>query len=188
MMKWISILALAAVFCFGAIGANAGPRSGDGRSEKYIVLARASGHQNIPYGTRAPARTNSQVATCDRLAADPLDPERRGKGVTWKKFGGLDAAISACRGAIREQPNARRLIFQLGRALHRKNRYAEAAPWYRKAANMGHMTSQNNLGFLYERGLGVQKNEHEAVRWYRLAARKGNRHAAGYLNKRGITY
>ena len=188
MMKWISILALAAVVCFGAFSASAGPGFGDGRWDNFFVLASQLPNILNVNDSKPTGESYSQVGTCDRMAADPLDPERRGAGVAWTKMTNLASAISACRAAVREQPNTRRLSFQLGRALHRNSRHGDAVPWYLKAANMGHMTAQNNLGFMYEKGLGVQKNDREAIRWYRLAARKGNSHAARVLKKRGISY
>ena len=32
--------------------------------------------------------------------------------------------------------------------------YAEAARWFRKSAEKGNSSAQNNLGFMYEKGLG----------------------------------
>ena len=50
---------------------------------------------------------------------------------------------------------------------------AEAVRWYRLAAEQGHASAQNNLGFAYGDGLGVPQDAAEAVRWYRLAAEQG---------------
>ena len=47
---------------------------------------------------------------------------------------------------------------------------AEAATWYRLAAEQGHATAQNNLGGMYADGRGVPQDDAEAVRWYRQAA------------------
>ena len=52
--------------------------------------------------------------------------------------------------------------------------YAEAAKWYRKAAEQGHLDAQTNLGFCYANGKGVAKDEIEAVKWYRKAAEQGH--------------
>lgn len=51
--------------------------------------------------------------------------------------------------------------------------YELAAPWYRLAAEKGHAKAQNNLGTLYQRGFGIEKNSVEAVQWYRAAAEQG---------------
>jgi hypothetical protein len=45
--------------------------------------------------------------------------------------------------------------------------YAEAARWYRAAAEQGLRSAQNSLGQLYERGLGVEADPRESVAWYR---------------------
>jgi hypothetical protein len=57
---------------------------------------------------------------------------------------------------------------------------AEAARWYRRAAEQGHAGAQNNLGLLYEEGRGVEQDLSEAGRWYRLAAERGL--VAGQVN------
>jgi hypothetical protein len=50
---------------------------------------------------------------------------------------------------------------------------AEAARWYRLAAEQGHAGAQLNLGELYENGAGVEQDLGEAARWYREAAAGG---------------
>ena len=41
----------------------------------------------------------------------------------------------------------------------------------------------NNLGYMYENGLGVEKNYKEAIRLYRLSAEQDNSIAKYYLNR-----
>ena len=48
--------------------------------------------------------------------------------------------------------------------------HAEAAKWYRKAAEQNFAAAQYNLGVCYERGDGVAEDRVEAVKWYRKAA------------------
>lgn len=48
--------------------------------------------------------------------------------------------------------------------------YAEAARWYRRAAEAGHVLAQRNLGFLYASGKGVPRDFAEAERWFDKAA------------------
>ena len=43
------------------------------------------------------------------------------------------------------------------------------------------MTAQSNLGFMYDNGRGVLKDDEEAVRWYRLAADQGYARAQNNL-------
>jgi TPR repeat protein len=52
-------------------------------------------------------------------------------------------------------------------------RYAQAALWYRKAADQGHPRAMINLGFLHEKGLGVARDPAAALALYRRAAGLG---------------
>lgn len=58
--------------------------------------------------------------------------------------------------------------------------YAEAAKWFRLAAQQGIAQAQFNIGLMYDTGQGVSQDHAEAVRWYRLAADQG--FALGQLN------
>ena len=51
--------------------------------------------------------------------------------------------------------------------------YEEAAKWFRKAAEQGHVYAQYNLGYCYDSGEGVTQNYEEAAKWYRKAAEQG---------------
>ena len=51
--------------------------------------------------------------------------------------------------------------------------YSEALKWYRKAAEMGHASGQNTLGYMYKNGLGVAKDYAEAFKWYKMSAEQG---------------
>ena len=48
--------------------------------------------------------------------------------------------------------------------------HAEAAKWYRKAAEQNYAAAQYNLGVCYLHGEGVVKDQVEAVKWIRKAA------------------
>jgi hypothetical protein len=50
---------------------------------------------------------------------------------------------------------------------------AEAACWYRKAADQGHAKAQHDLGLLRDAGEGVPQDRAEAARWFRKAAEQG---------------
>jgi TPR repeat protein len=58
---------------------------------------------------------------------------------------------------------------------------AEAAIWYRKAADQDITSSQYRLGELYQSGSGVELDYTEAMKWYRKAADKGNPDAQDQL-------
>ena len=52
----------------------------------------------------------------------------------------------------------------------------QAAAWYRKAADQGHVEAQLTLGNIYGKGRGVPQSDKEAAVWYPKIADKG--HAA----------
>ena len=109
---------------------------------------------------------------CDRLAASPHDPARRGEGVP---YAALDApaAIAACAAARDAAPEEPRFAFQLGRALAKAGRVEEALAAYRAAAERGHLAALHNVAQLYEEGLLPAEGPATAVRWYLLAAERG---------------
>ena len=56
--------------------------------------------------------------------------------------------------------------------------FIEAVKWYKKAAEQGNASAQNNLAFLYDKGYGVPQNFIHAHVWYNLAATRGSKLAA----------
>jgi hypothetical protein len=52
--------------------------------------------------------------------------------------------------------------------------YAQAAIWWKKAAEQGYPDAQNNLGVLYNSGRGVPQSYSEAYFWQNLAAARAN--------------
>jgi TPR repeat protein len=57
--------------------------------------------------------------------------------------------------------------------------YAQAAKWYRRAAEHvpdlgGASQGRNNLGMLYMKGLGVRKDYVQAYMWFRLGYSEAN--------------
>jgi hypothetical protein len=51
---------------------------------------------------------------------------------------------------------------------------AQAASWYRKAADQGSASGQNMLGMMYELGRGVPKDYGQAMRLFRKSADQGD--------------
>ena len=52
--------------------------------------------------------------------------------------------------------------------------YAEAAKWYRLAAEQGMASAQNNLGAMYQLGAGVLQSNVMAHMWYNIASANGD--------------
>jgi len=58
--------------------------------------------------------------------------------------------------------------------------YAQAADWYRKAAEQNHGLAQFNLGVMYAQGQGVARNDAQSAVWFGRAANLGD--AGGQYN------
>jgi TPR repeat protein len=69
---------------------------------------------------------------------------------------------------------------------------AEAARWYRRAAEQGYVPAQLKMGEIYAAGYGIPQNGVEAMAWYRRAAERGHANAqynlgVAYETGRGVT-
>ena len=60
---------------------------------------------------------------------------------------------------------------------------AQAAVWYRKAAEQGNAEARRRLGLLYEKGKGVRQDAAQAAVWYRKAAAQGDAEARYRLGR-----
>ena len=63
--------------------------------------------------------------------------------------------------------------FDRGLEAYEVGDYATALEEFKPLAEQGDIKAQANLGFMYDIGSGVLKDETEAVKWYRLAAKQG---------------
>jgi TPR repeat protein len=70
-----------------------------------------------------------------------------------------------------------------GQAAVRNGDYATAMQYFRVLADQGNAVAQNNLGFMYDQGLGVPQNYAQAVVWYRKAADQGDAAAQNNLGR-----
>ena len=52
--------------------------------------------------------------------------------------------------------------------------YAQAADWYRKAAEQDHSLAQFNLGTMYANGQGVARDDAQSLAWFGRAANLGD--------------
>lgn len=55
----------------------------------------------------------------------------------------------------------------LGYILETEEKYKEALDWYLRAAAQNCSRSCLNIGYLYQNGLGVKKNDEEAKKWFK---------------------
>ena len=80
-----------------------------------------------------------------------------------------------------------------GLELSAQRRYEEATFWYRKAAEQGLASAQLRLGWAYECGCGVPKDDSQAALWYRKGADQGDANlqlalAMMYLEGKGVPH
>jgi uncharacterized protein len=122
----------------------------------------------------SPARAQSaDLVLCDRLAADPADPDKPAdiKGTPDVAPADVATAIKYCRTAGN---SSRRALYQLGRAYAANQQMPEAMAAWRKAADKGSTSAMVELGVLYGTGAGVPKDEDQARKLFERAAQAGN--------------
>lgn len=124
----------------------------------------------------APTGAHAQSADlvlCDRLAADPSDPDRPAdvRGVAEVAAGDIATAIKFCRTA---SGASRRAMYQLGRAYAANRQTAEAIAAWRKAADKGSTSAMVELGVVAATGAGGPKDEAQARKLFERAASAGN--------------
>jgi uncharacterized protein len=122
-----------------------------------------------PSGAQA---QSADLVLCDRLAADPADPDKPAdiKGVTGIAAADIPTAIRFCKQASA----SRRALFELGRAYAANKQTAEAIAAWRKAVDKGSTSAMVELGVLYATGTGVAKDEAQARKLFERAAEAGN--------------
>ena len=59
-------------------------------------------------------------------------------------------------------------------AAYKRSDYATALSLWHLLAGQGNADARNNIGTMYQKGLGVDQDLYQAVDWYRLAALQGN--------------
>ena len=138
------------------------------------VFGRQPEHAAILAGTlnqqalgRADTGGKPAIALCDRLAAEPRDPNRRDVGV--EQVDG-QAALQACDEAVKLEPNSGRLQMQRGRALLALARAAEAVAAFQKAAKLNDGAAHYYLATAYELGVGGLPRDPNAARQHRTRA------------------
>jgi TPR repeat protein len=138
-----------------------------------LALTIASPHSS--------ARAQSaDLVLCDRLAADPADPDKPTdvKGTRDIAPSDVATAIKFCRVA---SAASRRALYELGRAYAANQQLPEAIGAYRKAADKGSTSAMVELGVLLATGSGVPKDEAQARKLFERAAEAGNPRGATNL-------
>jgi TPR repeat protein len=122
---------------------------------------------------------SADLVLCDRIAADPTDPEKPAdvKGVSDIASSDVATAIKFCK---RASASSRRALYQLGRAYAANRQMPDAVATYRKAADKGSSAAMVELGALLASGSAGAKDETEARSLFARAAAAGN--ARGAVN------
>ena len=116
---------------------------------------------------------SADLVLCDRLAADPADPDKPAdvKGTPDVAPADIATAIKYCKTAGN---SSRRAMYELGRAYAANKQMPEAMAAWRKAADKGSTSAMVELGVLYGTGAGVARDEDQARKLFERAAKAGN--------------
>jgi uncharacterized protein len=123
---------------------------------------------------------SADLVLCDRIAADPADPDKPAdvRGVLNITPSDIATAIKFCK---RAATSSRRALYELGRAYAANQQMAEAVGAYRKAADKGSSAAMVELGSLLANGSAGPKDETEARTLFARAAQAGNARGAANL-------
>ena len=116
---------------------------------------------------------SADLVLCDRIAADPADPDKPAdvKGAPVIAQSDIATAIKFCKIA---SASSRRALYELGRAYAANRQMPEAIAAYRKAADKGSTSAMVELGVLLGTGTGVARDEAQARKLFERAAESGN--------------
>ena len=86
-------------------------------------------------------------------------------------------AVEKASSIIVDEKQSAKEQYELGKKFYNQKNYVDAVKYYRIAAGQGIMDAQYSLGYCYEFGQGVEKDDKEAMKWYQRAANQGYKHA-----------
>lgn len=116
---------------------------------------------------------SADLLLCDRLAADPTDPDKPTdvKGTRDIERSDIATAIKFCKVA---SATSRRALYELGRAYAANQQLPEAIATYRKSVEKGSTSAMVELGVMFATGSGIPKDEAQARKLFERAAQAGN--------------
>ena len=100
------------------------------------------------------------------FGSDKIKPDAK-RARVWLKIGADNDDLSS--------------LHNLGVMYMKEHKERAAAPYFRRAAEIGYAVSQNNYGWYLYKGKGVKQNKAEAVFWIVRAAEQGEPFAYGSL-------
>src|SRR6516225_8665623 len=145
-----------------------------------VTIAAAIGCLVALANPRAVYAQSADLVLCDRIAADPADPDKPAdaKGISDIAPSDVATAIKFCK---RASTGSRRALYELGRAYAANRQMTEAVGAYRKAADKGSSAAMVELGSLLASGSAGPKDETEARTLFARAAQAGNARGAAKL-------
>ena len=145
-----------------------------------VTIAAAIGWLVALANPRAVYAQSADLVLCDRIAADPADPDKPAdvKGISDIAPSDVATAIKFCK---RASTGSRRALYELGRAYAANRQMTEAVGAYRKAADKGSSAGMVELGSLLASGSAGPKDETEARTLFARAAQAGNARGAANL-------
>ena len=153
------------------------------RSLEDLAALNAEAKSGLPGGIildppKYRTRTDLPAGACDQLAL-PAEVADKPAGVTGIDFVAIDAAkaVPACRDAVAEAPNVRRLATAYGVALQKNRQLAEAIRQFRLAVEAGDPVAMLHLGQLARDGSGMPQDAAVAFDLFTKAAQAGSRGA-----------
>ena len=144
------------------------------------TIAAAIGYLVALANPPAARAQSADLVLCDRIAADPADPDKPAdaKGISDIAPSDVATAIKFCK---RASTGSRRALYELGRAYAANRQMTEAVGAYRKAADKGSSAAMVELGSLLASGSAGPKDETEARTLFARAAQAGNARGAAKL-------
>ena len=103
-----------------------------------------------------------EIADCDRLAGDRLDPQGVADGVLSGQID-IKAALPACETAVKARPTSARFLYELGRVYAALSRNPEAGKLFHQAADLGHVRALWALGYLAEYTAPIDEAQGKAI-------------------------
>lgn len=164
---------------------HAGGIGGAGESSaaalQWATKAAAQGHAGAQYYLgicheegRNVARSSAKAKEWyGKAAAQGHGAAQNNLAVMLMEGGAEMVAIAGFTKAAKTDANAAYNLARYWETAKAPNQQA-ALLLYEEAAQAGHSLAQNNLGYLYQTGLGTKADLEEAARWYEHAANQGN--------------
>ena len=98
------------------------------------------------------------------------------QAIAWYQKGANQKDKDSLRNLINAQ-------IKLAGQFYQDKNFKDSVLWYRKVADLGSAVGQYNLGILYEKGLGVAKDDNQAHSWFQKAADQGDADAIKKLKE-----